>query len=1003
MALNWARPRGAALAAGLSFLMFMLVVAVVAWPTSRGEFRLPSLTSVSVAGSAVLRLDGTVRRTDTDGRRGFEQTFTIRRPPASAGPVIVSAGRLAPRLRARLDAGVLTVSDGNGRVLARYGGLHVTDAAGRVLPSRIELHAGRVSLAIAAHSARYPLHVDPYVQIATLTPSAADSQLGAENGDRSKYGVRDTFGDSVAESANGDVLAVGAPADNSVFVFVKPAHGGWKDAHPVARLETNVQAQYPELGESVAVSANGKTIVAGEPQTSIGSGQQNGEALVYTEPSNGWQHATGSPKAWLSAADTTAYFDWFGASVAINAAGDTIVIGAPGWKSEEGAIYVFKKGNHDWKPASGDVTANVGEAGGNSDYGGAFGQSVSMSSNGDVIAVGAPGQQGWEGAVYVFGHDGDGYRELADTASGTSDSFFICDPNSGYGIGNPELGTSVAVSSDGKTITAGEPCAGTGGQAVVYTEPSHGWDSASGLITAGLTPLRPDALQIRQLGANVAISGDASTIVADDPDFPSTGGYLDWSKRPAHGWSHVNPPVAANFGSILTSSSLAGGIEDLIAGNPLAVSSGGGLIFAGTAGSGNRGSVNVYELASDIGSATTVSCSPSSVDTGKQSTCTATVKTKSPTATGEVSFSSTGGSAAHFSDKQCTLKKVKSGTASCHVKFTPDKRQSYTIRARYEGDDNHGSGTGTTIVDTPKDGTSMHISCAQSTVTATSSVECTAKVTGAGSGSPAVGFKTSPAAAGALGAVVCSQQGSTKTCTVDITIQASGVYKITGAYDGDSLDGASDASVNLTVAAALTSTIENCSPTAIATNQTTNCSATVSGLVGTATPPEISFTANAAGWSFGREMCTVSGGSETCSAAFTPAATGGNYRIDATFPGDASSMGSAGEVAVSVTTPTTAVLSCSLVMAKWTCTTTVADTLPTGISPSGTITVTGGSSSVPTKTLGTCTLVAASASASGCAVTFSPTPPNAYTLTASYPGDAAHQSSNDTITYSHFP
>jgi FG-GAP repeat len=355
MALNGARPRGAALVAVLLFFMVTLVVVAVAGAAETGQLRVPSLTRVSVAGNEVLRLAGTVKRTNTDGRLGFEQTFTIRHPPASGGPLIVAAGRLAPRLRARVDAGLLTVRDGNGQVLARYGGLHVTDAAGHVLRSRIELSAGSVSLAIDAHGARYPLHVDPYVQIATLTPSAADSQLGAENGDRSKYGVRDTFGDSVAESANGDVLVVGAPADNSVFVFVKPAHGGWKDAHPVARLETNVQAQYPELGESVAVSADGKTIVAGEPQTSIGSGQQNGEVLVYTEPSNGWQHATGSPKAWLSAADTTAYFDWFGASVAINAAGDTIVIGAPGWKNEEGAIYVFKKGNHGWKPASGEL------------------------------------------------------------------------------------------------------------------------------------------------------------------------------------------------------------------------------------------------------------------------------------------------------------------------------------------------------------------------------------------------------------------------------------------------------------------------------------------------------------------------------------------------------------------------------------------------------------------------------------------------------------------------
>jgi hypothetical protein len=1002
MALSWAKPRGAAGLAFLLFLMCTLVAVVVARTTSGGELAVPSLSRVSVGQTEVLTLGGALRHADAGGRPGLEQTFTIDHRPAGTGPVVLTAGTVAPGIDAALRGGVLTLSGGDGAQLARYGGLHVTDAAGRVLRSRIELRARQVSLVIDAHGARYPLHVDPYVQIATLTPSTADAELGIANGNRAKWGIRETFGDSVAESANGDVLVVGAPADNSVFVFLKPAHGGWKDAHPVARLKTNVQGQYPELGESVAISANGKTIVAGEPQVSIGSGQQNGEALLYTEPSNGWKHSNGSPKASFSADDSTGFFDWFGGSVAMDAAGDMIVVGSPGWQNEEGAIYVFKKTSHGWLSARTDLAASVGEPGANSDYGGEFGQSLSMSASGDVIAVGAPGTQGWEGAVYVFGRDTAGYRELADTASGTSNSYFLCGGGS-VGVGNPELGSGVAVSSDGKTIATGQPCAGTGGQAVVYTEPKQGWQSASGRITAGLTPLGPDASRIRQLGWGVAMSGDASTIVAQDPYFPETGGYADTFKRPARGWSHVNPPAPANFGSIRTSYGLATGLDDVIDGDPLALSSNGGLIFLGTAGNSNAGSVNVYELASDIASATTVSCSPSSVDTGKESTCTATVKTKTPTATGKVSFSATGGSAAHFSDKQCTLKKVKSGTASCHVKFTPDKRQAYTISARYGGDVNHGTGTGTTVVDTPKDGTTTHVSCAQGTVTATSSVTCTAKVTGTGTGSPAVSFKTSPAASDAFGPVVCAQQGSTDTCKVTVTIQKSGAYKIAATYPGDSLDGASDGSTNLTVAAALTSTSASCSPTAILINQTSSCTATVSGLVGMATPPHISFTANGTGWTFSGETCVVSGASETCTAAFNPSATGGNYRIDATFPGDASSLGSAGEVAVSATTPTTAVLSCSLVPPKWSCTTTVTDTLPTGIAPSGTITLTGGSSSVPTTTLGTCTLVAASASASSCAVTFSPTPPNAYSLTASYSGDAAHQSSNDTITYSHFP
>jgi hypothetical protein len=139
----------------------------------------------------------------------------------------------------------------------------------------------------------------------------------------------------------------------------------------------------------------------------------------------------------------------------------------------------------------------------------------------------------------------DGYRELRDLASGTSDNFFICSPNSGgYGIDNPELGTTVAVSANGRTIAAGQPCAGTGGQAVIYAAPPDGWlSSGSSNITAGLTPLAPNAAYTQQFGFSVALSGDGKTAIASDPDFTNGyGAFVGWFHEPKQGWSHVNPP-----------------------------------------------------------------------------------------------------------------------------------------------------------------------------------------------------------------------------------------------------------------------------------------------------------------------------------------------------------------------------------------------------------------------------------------------------------------------------
>jgi hypothetical protein len=928
-------------------------------------------------------------QTYANRKTGLEQVFTIAHRPAGAGQLRLVVGKFALGVHALVSGGKLTLFGDSGRQSATYGGLRVTDASGTVVPAEIRVEGNHLALVIDDHHARYPLRVDPYVQIATLTPSAFDDGLLQRHTDS------DTFGVSVTESANGDVVVVGSPTSDSAFVFVKPAHGGWQNAHPTVRLETPDQEQYPELGESVAVSANGKTIAVGEPDTTIAGIAETGKVLIYNEPSKGWSHFGGLPNAQLSQTDPGSY-DWFGASTAMDSGGNTIVVGAPGWNSTEGALYLFYKGAHGWQSTSEPATAVVSEPGGNSAYGGFFGQTVSMSSNGDVIAAGAPDQQGWEGAVYVFGRGLNGYRELADGASGTSDQYFICG-SSGYGVGNPELGNSVAVSADGKTIAAGEPCAGTGGQTVVYTEPKHGWNTASGAIAAGLTPLRPDVFNILQLGVSVAIAGNASTIVADDPAYAGSGGYVATFRVPSKGWSHVNPPVAANFGSLVTANSIAYGVEDATNGSPLAVSSGGGNVFVGTTGKDTDGAVEVYELASDIASATTVSCSPSSLNTGKSSTCTATVKTKSPTATGKVSFSSTGGSAAKFKDKDCTLKRVKTGTARCHVSFTPTKRMSYTITARYGGDNNHGSGTGTTVVDTPKDGTATKVSCTPNPVTAVTQTVCSATITGLAAHSSAVTFKTSPTVPNAPSSGICVQtvQPGTETCTINLTIAASGTYTVAASYAGDALDGASAGSAQLIVAGAMTSISGGCSPTTVYADQTSTCNATVSGLGGTVTPPAISWTANATGWTFTGEACVVSGGTETCSATFNPGFAG-SARISATFPGDASNLGSATELTVTV--DSTVALSCSGTDA-WICTTTVTDRTGNPSSPTGMITLTGGLTGGSSGTLGSCTLVSINKSASDCQIDVDPHSTSQFTLTAGYPGDGTHKSDSDTITY----
>ena len=106
--------------------------------------------------------------------------------------------------------------------------------------------------------------------------------------------------------------------------------------------------------------------------------------------------------------------DYFGRSVALNAAGDRLAVGAPGhvW-THGGAVYLFTFADRSF--SGGRLAAIVGKdsTGGRNvdvaalDTADEFGRSVALNATGDRLAVGAPGDdgpadQGGRGAVYLF-------------------------------------------------------------------------------------------------------------------------------------------------------------------------------------------------------------------------------------------------------------------------------------------------------------------------------------------------------------------------------------------------------------------------------------------------------------------------------------------------------------------------------------------------------------------------------------------------------------------------
>ncbi len=222
---------------------------------------------------------------------------------------------------------------------------------------------------------------DAWGEVAILTAS------DAEDGDE--------FGFSVAIS--GDYAVVGAHKEDGVAgtdrgaVYVFDRNSGGPDAWGEVTILTASDAEDgDEFGCSVSIG--GDFVVVGADHKD-GAGTDSGAAYIFDRNKDG-------PDAWgealiLTASDAETN-DQFGWSVAISS--DSVVIGAP-YEGDAGvylgAVYVFHRTTGTmWK-----LTAASAEDGDR------FGNSVSISINGDYVVVGAPFEDSTGtdlGVLYIF-------------------------------------------------------------------------------------------------------------------------------------------------------------------------------------------------------------------------------------------------------------------------------------------------------------------------------------------------------------------------------------------------------------------------------------------------------------------------------------------------------------------------------------------------------------------------------------------------------------------------
>ena len=235
--------------------------------------------------------------------------------------------------------------------------------------------------------------------------SATWEQQGAKLTGGGEESGEGEFGWSVALSAEGDTALIGGRKDDgdvgAAWVFTRTGSGaGASWAQQGAKLTGGgEESGVGELGQSVALSADGDTALVGGFHDDSG----DGAAWVFTRTGSGAGASWAQQGAKLTGADEAGH-GYFGDAVALTPDGDTALIGGVKDDEQRGAAWVFARAG----TGAGASWAQQGEklTGGEEESGkGEFGWSVAFSGDGDSALVGAIGDGKWAGAVWVFGSE----------------------------------------------------------------------------------------------------------------------------------------------------------------------------------------------------------------------------------------------------------------------------------------------------------------------------------------------------------------------------------------------------------------------------------------------------------------------------------------------------------------------------------------------------------------------------------------------------------------------
>jgi hypothetical protein len=390
-------------------------------------------------------------------------------------------------------------------------------------------------------------------------------QLGADIDAEEDYNF---CGNSVSLSSDGKIVAIGAYFNNGNGTYaghVKVYQ--WNDTSwNQMGADIDGEAAGDKSGYSVSLSSDGKIVAIGAPYND-GNGNSNaGHVKVYQWSDPSWNQMGAD-------IDGEAAGDNSGWSVSLSSDGKIVAIGGiynDGSENNAGHVRVYQWNDPSWNQMGADID---GEAAGDNS-----GWSVSLSSDGKIVAIGARNNDGSgnnAGHVKVYQWSDPSWNQMGADIDGEA--------------AGDLSGFSVSLSSDGKIVAIGAPYNhGNGksnaGHVKVYKWNETSWNQMGADIDGEAAG--------DYSGYSVSLSSDGKTVAIGAINNDGNGDKAGHVRM--YQW---NDPSWNQMGA-----DIDGEAEDDESGYSVSLSSDGTIVAIGAMyNNGNwRGHVRVYEYKSEI-------------------------------------------------------------------------------------------------------------------------------------------------------------------------------------------------------------------------------------------------------------------------------------------------------------------------------------------------------------------------------------------------------------------